>query len=225
MPPKAKKIAADSQKQPRAKKKSDEIYNARRRAKRALAKVQEKQQANPTEAGQRTISQMQQLIESSYAETKGKKRGQYKFESERLESSLNIAAKSATRKERRERNERKNAIFERDLRLSRNPEVEGTKFEPYEVNIFYTATKQFWEGKPPGARNKAIMNAIKVDTLEEAWNIVFENEAVQEALRRAEQAQHPAESDGDISDGEFEPPDEAGSPPYIEYLVNVISTR
>lgn len=225
MPPKAKKIAADSQKQPRTKTKSDEIYNARRRAKRALEKVQRKQNENPTEAGQRTISQMQQLIENSYAETKGKKRGQYKFEEQSLERSLNIAAKSATRKERRERNERKNTLFERDLSLSRNTEVEGTRFEPYEVNIFYTATKQFWEGKPQSARNKAIMDALKVETLEEAWNIVFENEAVKEALRRAEQAQQPAETDGDISDGEFEPPDEAGSPPYIEYLVNVISTR
>ena len=221
--PDFKTVANESTKQPRAKRKSDEIYNARRRAKRALEKA--KQRANAaTEAGQRYISSLQTAINASYAETKGAKRGQYKFAPTQLEKTLTTIASVATQPEQKQRAKRKNEIFKRDLRLSAK-EAEGAKYSKAEVKLFYTATRGFWEGKPPKERNRAILEGLGVKTLEEAWQIVFENEDAQEALKRAQQAQLEATSDEDISDGQAEPPDEEGSPDYIKYYINVTSKQ
>lgn len=220
---KAKTVAQSSSKQPRAKTKSDEIYNARRRAKRALEKAKQRVGAE-TAAGQRYIASLQAAINASYAETKGAKRGQYKFEPTQLEKTLTTIASVATQPEQKKRAQRKNEIFKRDLRLSAK-EAEGAKYSKAEVKIFYTATRGFWEGKPPKERNRAILEELGVRTLEEAWQIIFENEDVQEALKRAQQAQTEATSDKEMADGQEEPPDEAGSPPYIKYYINVTSKQ
>lgn len=220
---KAKTVAQTSNKEPRAKTKSDEIYNARRRAKRALESAKKKVTAN-TEAGQKYIAGLQALIESSYAEKKGPKRGQYKFDTKELTETLSTAASAAREGASTARIKRKNEIFKRDLRLSAK-EAEGAKYSKAEVKIFYTATRGFWEGKPSSERNRAILEELGVRTLEEAWQIIFENEDVQEALKRAQQAQTEATSDAEMADGQEEPPDEAGSPPYIKYYINVTSKQ
>lgn len=217
---KTKTVVEEQEKQPRAKTKADEIYNARRHARRALEKAQKRVNAG-TEAGQKYIANLQQVIKASYAETKGAKRGQYKFDKEKLKETLTTVARVATQTEVRERNKRKNIIFKEEINKTRRGAE--SRFGKEEVNIFYTATREYWEGRPPGKRNEAILRGLKVDTLEEAWNIIFEDENVKEALKRARRAQKQTETEEDIADGSLEPPDEAGSPPYIKYLINVIS--
>ena len=73
---------------------------------------------------------------------------------------------------------RKEKIFTRNIAQASIGGV--SKFSKEQVKIFYGATQKLWEGLPIEKRNEAIKNKLGVDTLEEAWDLIYSKEEVQE---------------------------------------------
>lgn len=78
---------------------------------------------------------------------------------------------------------RKNLQFQRELAQAR---IEGgiSELSSLEVSAFYRATQSIWEGENLINRNVAIMKYFNVDSLEEAFKIVLNDEEVKEDIER-----------------------------------------
>ncbi len=214
-----KTIVSDSTKKPREKTEADKVYNARRKAKRALERLQ--RMAGPTSKTTRDyVQQLEETIKASYATKEKGKKPEYKFDTQRMRTSLTTASAfitEALEQEMKPSEYRKRRLFERDVQQAGAGGVSTKTRE--EVKIFYAATREMWEGNAREFRNAAILGNLGVETLEEAWDIVFSDENVQKALERARQNQTQAVTDADVSDGSIEPADEVGSPDYIKNLI------
>ena len=177
---------------------------ARKRLKRALnrelAKVKENQDLNK-------IAELNKKISESYAVRKTseivKKVSESKAVQESYsqikkfayaitpESLLEASEKYTLRYERKTR--RRNEQFQYEInQASRGGTSELTKEE---AKIFYSSTMNIWRGKPQGSWNKAIMDFYGTDSLEEAWEIVFSDSRVKEALKKARRNQQAIESE------------------------------
>lgn len=159
----------------RAKRASDEIYNARRRAKRLIARL-EREDVSGMSALQRSaradyIASLQKHIQASY-QPRGKVTSQVKqavkAEGEQLNrmTSQPRGAKNAM--------QRSNAVFERQINLARigSPSALGDVGE-VQVQVFYAATRKIWRGRDMRRRNEYIMRALGTDSLEEAFKKVL----------------------------------------------------
>ena len=125
---------------------------------------------------------------------------------------------------KRDEDLRKEKIMERNIaQASLNNGV--SKYSKEEVKIFYGATQKLWEGKPIEERNKVIKEKLGVETLEEAWEKVFANESVKQALDEAKRNQKPIGSDVDMQDGSNDEKEGKGSPPYMKGLVLDLDTN
>ena len=100
-----------------------------------------------------------------------------------------------------------------------------SRYSKEETKIFYAATKRAWEGKPQGTWNEAIMEYYGVDTLEEAWDLVFNTDEAKKALQKARQNQQPISSESDLQDGSADEKEDIGSPDYIKELILTLDTR
>lgn len=118
---------------------------------------------------------------------------------------------------------RKEKIFTRNIAQASVGGVSTVSKE--EVKIFYGATQKAWEGLPIEKRNQAIKDYFGVETLEEAWEKVFETESAQNALKEARRNQEPISSDSDIQDGTNDEKEGKGSPPYMKGLVIDLDTN
>ena len=209
-----KNVAAKAaQKTSRAKRKSDEVYNARRRAKRKLERELKK-----TNKNQQTIDNLRAEIEQSYAT----KQGEYLIDVESFER------RSRTYTQSYERKDRASIVRKNDMmRYEINQASSGgtSKYSKEETKIFYAATKRAWEGKPQGTWNEAIMEYYGVDTLEEAWDLVFNTDEAKKALQKARQNQQPISSESDLQDGSTDEKEDIGSPDYIKELILTLDTR
>ena len=209
-----KNVAAKAaQKTSRAKRKSDEVYNARRRAKRKLERELKK-----TNKNQQTIDTLRAEIEQSYAT----KQGEYLIDIEQFQRRSRTYTQSYERKDRAEI-ARKNDMMRYEINQASSG---GTsKYSKEETKIFYAATKRAWEGKPQGTWNEAIMEYYGVDTLEEAWDLVFSTDEAKKALQKARQNQQPISSESDLQDGSTDEKEDIGSPDYIKELILTLDTR
>lgn len=200
---------------PRAKRKSDELYNERRRAKRLAARI-EKQQfrtAREQQAAQSYAANLQKQIERTYV-SKGVE----------IEEAFKAAKRLSvqTRREVRTASQRANEIFTREMNLasSGNESTLGANGAQY-VKIFYAATQSIWEGQPLERRNKAILAAMETDSLREAFiNVLWQNRAAMKA------AKHAGEPIGTTDENAFFYEDaldveEYGSPEYLDYVSQV----
>ena len=193
----------------REKRKSDEVYNARRRAKRALdrelkKKVQDKEK----------IANLKANIQQSYAT----KQNEYLIDTESF-----IEKSKESKKESKADINRKNLITQREINQASSGGI--SKYSKEETKIFYAATKRAWEGKPQGTWNEAIMKYYGVETLEEAWNLIFENEDVKRALQKAKDNQKQLQSEQDFADGSGDEKEAKGSPTYIKELIGLMDMR
>lgn len=171
----------------RAKRASDEVYNARRRAKRLLARMeredisgmstaQKRARADYMESVRAQISQSYQGTRDVREVRKAQKRA--KAASERLDRMT-----SAPRKVKSSR-ERSDMLFQRQINLARidAPSTLGAHGKEA-VSVFYAATRQVWRGHDPKKRNELIMRALGVDSLAEAFEKVLRaNERALDAL-------------------------------------------
>lgn len=155
----------------RAKRTSDEVYNARRRAKRLLARL-EREDVSGMGASQKRaradyIASVREQISQSY---QGTRQGQTRAEkaAERLDR-MTAAPRKA-----RSRAARSNLIFQRQINLARSgaPSTLGDRGKEA-VSVFYAATRRLWRGRDPKERNRLIMEGLGVTSLSEAYDRVI----------------------------------------------------
>lgn len=97
------------------------------------------------------------------------------------------AAEAQARQE--QRNARITAMTETQFRIAARGDTSSILGDAGEdlLRIFYSATKEAWVGKDPSKRNEYIMEALGAQDLDEAYQIVMEQqqEAIEVANRRA----------------------------------------
>lgn len=157
----------------RAKRASDEIYNARRRAKRLLARLEREGTAgmSSTQASARAdyIASVRASIAESYqtgANARTPERA--KFASEKLDRMTKTIRAQRTRKARND------ALFARQINLARigAPNMLG-EHSAEKVEIFYAATRQLWRGREPRRRNEFIVRGLGASSLSDAYDMVL----------------------------------------------------
>lgn len=161
----------------RAKRTSDEIYNARRRAKRLLARLEREDVSGMSTSQKRAradyIASVREQISQSYQGTRQVRRvaeaqTRTKEAAERLDR-MTTAPRNA-----RSRAARSNLIFQRQINLARSgaPSTLGDN-GTQAVSVFYAATRRFWRGRDPRERNRLIMEGLGVTSLSEAYDRVI----------------------------------------------------
>ena len=161
----------------RAKRTSDEVYNARRRAKRLLARL-EREDASGMGASQRRaradyIASVREQIAQSYQGTRQARRvpeaqTRAKGAAERLDRMTTAPRKA------RSRAARSDLIFQRQINLARSgaPSTLGDS-GAQAVSVFYAATRRLWRGRDPRERNRLIMEGLGATSLSEAYDRVI----------------------------------------------------
>lgn len=166
----------------RAKTASDERYNARRRARRELARIQRAIESGGMTDAQRATQQayarrLEQSIQASYIQ-KNIVRGMDRQSRKKLTSAANQAlrASESTIESRRKSltaTARQNEVFANKIRqVQQGMPTDVGGLDAIRVQFFYVATKRLWQGFPLGERNQRIMQGMGVESLEEAYRIV-----------------------------------------------------
>lgn len=156
----------------RAKRKSDELYNARRRAKRLIARLEK--QAPENESARRAqesyIAALREQIQQTYVA----KRSASEI-TRAGESAVKLNRQTSIPRANRTRAKRADAIFRQQL--ARGRMGEPSAFTPAEVSVFYAATRRIWRGRDVRNRNDLIKEALGVSTLAEAFDKVMAGNA------------------------------------------------
>lgn len=161
----------------RAKRTSDEVYNARRRAKRLLARLEREDVGGMSTSQKRAragyIASVREQIAQSYQGTRQvhqapEAQTRTKRAAERLDRMTTAPRKAKSRAAR------SNLIFQRQINLARSgaPSTLGESGKEA-VSVFYAATRRFWRGKDPRERNRLIMEGLGVTSLSEAYDRVI----------------------------------------------------
>ena len=161
----------------RAKRTSDEVYNARRRAKRLLARLEREDVSGMSTSQRRAradyIASVREQISQSYQGTRkvhqvAEAQTRTKKAADRLDRMTTAPRKA------RSRTARSNLIFQRQINLARSgaPSTLGDRGKEA-VSVFYAATRRFWRGKDPKERNRLIMEGLGVTSLSEAYDRVI----------------------------------------------------
>ncbi len=161
----------------RAKRTSDEVYNARRRAKRLLARLEREDVSGMSTLQKRAradyIASVRGQIMQSYQGTRqahqvSEAKTRTKKAAERLDRMTTAPRKAKSRAAR------SNLIFQRQINLARSgaPSTLGERGKEA-VSVFYAATRRFWRGKDPKERNRLIMEGLGVSSLSEAYDRVL----------------------------------------------------
>lgn len=172
----------------RAKRASDEIYNARRRAKRAIARIEREMQtysSRQTKAAKSYIQSLQSQIEKSYSPQKKGARG---VSQQAIEAANVLRASVKSLRGRESAVTRRNEVFKREIALASagvpTSISKDTDLAKGYVKIFYRATQRIWEGAPPEKRNEMIMSALGVSDLESAMaRVLMKNREAVKMLR------------------------------------------
>lgn len=158
---------------PRKKRASDEVYNARRRAKRLIARLEREQAANSTgvqaRARQSYIQTLKDQVSKSYAASR--KKSDVKAS---RENSVTLNRMTKIPRADRTARERSEAIFRQQLAQARVGGV--SSITNAEVSVFYAATRRIWSGADVRDRNELIKKALGASSLAEAFQqVVAEN--------------------------------------------------
>lgn len=166
----------------RAKRASDERYNARRRARRELARIERALESGTLTQEQRATqmgyaARLTQAIEQSYVANRV--RGIAKSARAKLVSAADAALRRAqsvieSRRLSLAENGVANRVFAAKIRSAQaglRTDVAG--LDKVRAQFFYVATKRLWQGYPLRERNDRIMSGLGVDSLEEAYRIVI----------------------------------------------------
>lgn len=157
----------------RAKRASDETYNARRRAKRLLARLERENTAGMSASQLRAradyIESVRAQITKSYQKTRD---ASAKERSQAAAAQLDRMT-SAPRKVKSAK-ERSDIFFARQLNLAKmgQPTTLG-EHASEKVSVFYAATRQLWRGRDTRKRNEYIIRGLGVSSLAEAFEKVL----------------------------------------------------
>lgn len=161
----------------RAKRTSDEVYNARRRAKRLLARLEREDVRGMSTLQKRAradyIASVREQIAQSYQGARqvhqvSEAQTRTKMAAERLDRMTTAPRKAKSRAAR------SNLIFQRQINLARSgaPSTLGERGKE-SVSVFYAATRRFWRGRDPKERNRLIMEGLGVSSLSDAYDYVL----------------------------------------------------
>lgn len=168
---------------PRAKRASDERYNARRRAKRELARIERNLESGAYSPIQGDVmreyaERLRKSIENSYIQ-KDIVRGMTRKERKRLTAKSDAALKSSNAalesiRLSRTATERENRAFAEKLNRAKHGErTDVSGLDETSVLFFYSSTKRLWSGGRISERNRNIMRYFGTNSLEEAYRIVM----------------------------------------------------
>lgn len=186
-----------------ARSRDDSVYNARRRAKRLVQKLQREinsggLSANAKSATRSYIDSLNEKIASSYAPKGYRKWSQAERQSFKNQTvaALNNATMDTGGRGKGSSIARQNKVFARQLNLARlgKPSTLGVdnaasfkgdsdkqqskslEYTRKQVEAFYQATRKIWRGVDVSQRNEAIVKGLAdkgITTLEEAFNYVM----------------------------------------------------
>ena len=229
----------------RAKRVSDDVYNARRRLRRAAAKAEQtgeqerarqlRRLAEETYIGRGVAASVERAASAALAalrqipQARERRRDDQKArERERgLISALRSAARGtsprgAAKRLTRAFLERDNAIFSRELNLASmdlSSSIDRADLSgKSQARIFWMSTRKLWMGAPPDQRYEAIMRAMGTDSLRLAFARVLRyNEAAVDAAESAER--EVRDTLKDMGDERGDEPVLVDYPPEFMYFV------
>lgn len=164
----------------RAKRQSDEVYNQRRRARRALERLERDAAKRGTTVDAGYKQQLTNLITSSYADRKRQYRGDIEQTLSQLETHKQLID---MRTNKRVRNASNDEFFANVL--SSGQRGEGLfSVTNRQAKLFMRATQNLWAGVDYKDRYQAIKDALGVSTLYDAYQLVMSQPELQ-ALNRS----------------------------------------
>lgn len=166
----------------RAKRASDETYNARRRAKRLLARLEREDTAGMSASQLRArtdyIESVRAQITKSYQKTRAV--SEVAAAKERSQAAaVHLDRMTSAPRKVKSAKERSDIFFARQLNLAGigQPTTLG-EHASEKVSVFYAATRQLWRGRDGRKRNEYIIRGLGVNSLAEAFEKVLSaNEA------------------------------------------------
>ena len=176
--------------QPRPHKAADDVYNARRRAKRLVARLEAEISENDltNRARESYVQSLKEQIDKSYAENRSPQAlAKSKKAAMKLDRMTSMPRANRMAKARSE------AIFRQQLAAARRGDVSSIK--EAEASVFYAATRHIWRNHDVKERNKLIIEKLEVSSLREAFEkVIAENK---EAVKKYDEF-----SDAKTPDGE-----------------------
>lgn len=212
----------------RAKRASDEVYNARRRAKRLLARMEREDVSGMSVVERRAradyMESVRAQIEQSYQGTR--KAREVESDKERVQGARKkLDRMTRTPRKVKSSKERSDVLFQRQVNLARigAPSLFGEHGEAA-VSVFYASTRQIWRGRDFKDRNKLIMEALGVDNLQDAFDKVLiknmraVNEYIAQSARSSTVEGFTDENEDFYKEVELDS-ELSGSPPWASMIV------
>lgn len=225
----------------RPKRASDDVYNARRRIRRAARRAEKKGEterarqlrlmAEQTYIGRGASASVERAATvalvalrrlPSASERRASAERNQALVSGLRQATRQTSARTGARDLGRAIQARRNEIFARQLNLASagaestldRPELSGKS----QARIFWMSTRRMWMGVSPDKRYEAIMREMGTKSLEEAFRRVmeFNSDAVESAIRVEAPVRDTLR---DMTDERGDEPAAIGSPPEFMYFV------
>jgi hypothetical protein len=149
----------------RQRRQSDEVYNARRRAKRYVKSLEKQVNQSKSATERRVLRRYIRNLNEVIA-------GSYRGSGRSIDKSV-AALKSQTQRGKTG-TVRANYVFQQQIGLAGSGRKSALgKYGAQKVKIFYTATQRIWQGAPASQRNKLIMAELGASSLGEAFDMVM----------------------------------------------------
>lgn len=235
----------------RARRASDDIYNARRRIRRAAAAAERRGEterarqlrraAEETYAGRGLAANVERAASAALAALRllpkapdterTRERNKQLISALRAvqrRPSLGGAVSGLARELRSRRVGRDNEIFSREINLASQDlpsSIDRADLSgKSQARIFWMSTRKLWMGAPPDQRYQRIMEALGTDSLRDAFERVLELN--DRAVRMAREAEREvSDTLRDMGDERGDEPVSIGSPPEFMYFVRDASAH
>lgn len=197
----------------RQRRKSDETYNVRRRAKRYVASLEREIAKTQSAAGRRALRKYARNITRQMKRT-------YRGSGYNVAKATQVLVELIARKTGMTGQSRANYVFRQQLAIASRggkSSIGGGYMGQAKTKIFYRATQRFWEGAPAKDRNKLIMAALGTDSLAEAFDMVMARQKL--AVKAAQGNLEPIEDTEEnvlFAEGLVSEP--TGSPDYLDFV-------
>lgn len=168
-----------------AKKKAttQDLYNARRRAKNALKKLESVNIRKLPNKERKLYAQFKRDLKSAISNSYGKQKN--------IDDTIaKLDTYAAPAKGTISKKDRRNAITGKRINNGMASDFADARKKAY----FYRATQRLWDGAPPSERNRIIADAFGGD-LQKAWEYVFNNKRVKKALADVDAKLKPIEGE------------------------------
>lgn len=197
----------------RQKRKSDETYNVRRRAKRYVASLEREISRTQSAVGRRALRKYARNITRQLKKT-------YRGSGYDIGKATKLLLELVGSKTGVTGQSRANYVFRQQLGIASRggkSSIGSGYLAQAKVKIFYRATQRIWEGAVAQSRNKLIMAALGMDSLAEAFDFVMARQQL--AIKAAQGNLEPIEDTAEnilFAEGLVSEP--VVSPDYLDYV-------